>query len=81
MMSSLSFNLKASRIFIYGRRSDRERKMHLEFSGNIHTSNLIGLFKIKHMISCIPIRVLLIYDGILQYSFGFGLYNPQAGTS
>ena len=55
--------------------------MHLEFSGNIHTSNLIGLFKIKHMISCIPIRVLLIYDGILQYSFGFGLYNPQVGTS
>ena len=30
------------------------------------------------MTSCIPIRVLLIYDGILQYSFGFGLYT---GTS
>ena len=28
------------------------------------------------MTSCIPIRVLLVYDGILQYSFGFGLYTP-----
>ena len=33
------------------------------------------------MTSCIPIRVLLIYDSILQYSFGFGLYTPQPGTS
>ena len=28
-----------------------------------------------HMTSCIPIRVLLVYDGILQYSFGFGFYT------
>ena len=64
--------------FIYVGRS--ERKICLDFSGNIHTdvrgSNLIGLFKIKHMTSCIPICVLLVYDGILQYSFGFGLYTP-----
>ena len=33
------------------------------------------------MTSCIPIRVLLVYDGILQYSFGFGFYTPQVGTS
>ena len=43
-------------------------------------SNQIGLFKIKHMTSRIPIRVLLVHDGILQYSFGFGLYTPQVGT-
>ena len=41
---------------------------------------MIGLFKIKHTTSCIPICVILVDDGILQYSFGFGLYTPQAGT-
>ena len=30
--------------------------------------HLIGLFKIKHTTSCIPICVLLVDDGILQYS-------------
>ena len=42
---------------------------------------MIGLFKIKRMTSRIPIRVLLVDDDILQYSFEFGLDTPKAGTS
>ena len=45
------------------------------------TFTLMHEFQIRLVCSKLPIRVLLVYDDILQYLFGFGLYTPQVGTS
>ena len=53
-------------------------QLSVNYSTNVWIPNSIGSFKIKYMISCIPTRIPLVYDGILQYWFGFGFYTPQA---
>ena len=52
-------------------------QLSVNYCTNVWIPNLIGSFKIKYMISCIPTRIPLVYDGILQYWFGFGFYTPQ----
>ena len=47
-------------------------------STNVWSSNSIGWFKIKYMISCIPTHIPLVYKGILKYRLGFGFHTPQA---
>ena len=53
---------------------------------NAWGSNLIGLFKVTHMTTCIPIHILLICNrilqywlrvSVLQYWLALGIYTPR----